>query len=439
MQVQWYRDSTELENQTYNVDSAIYFCDTQVEAYNKIVITIGNMNKPNRFLKIFNIADGVTRQFYNDELENVEIIEAITNNNQALNINEADLVILPKNTTGVQFQRTLPFSIYRNDVLFGRFFIDTSTSNSYKTLYSLAVKDYINTLDKQTFLGGKYTGKTVSSLVAEILGDIPYQLDATLGNYTVTGYLPILSKREALRQLAFCLNAYIDTSRQDKVVIKPFSNARNRFVDLGEILDIETTQQNIVTKIQVEFENIDNKPQDAEELYNQTLDGTEMIVFDSPKYNLSITGGTIVSSNINYAIIEGAGSNVTLTGKTYETYSKLYEKTNEYTVSTDIDNIQQYHTTLKCNQINILDKLKFVEYTVKSHYKMDNTKVGDLVVIDGMTCRVSQLNYDLKQTEIYAEAQMEKYYYDATELYLTSEAGDDLITENNIILEAEGQ
>ena len=65
-------------------------------------------------MKIFNIADGITRQFYNEELENVEIIEQITNNNGALNINEASLKILPSDNRGILFQRTLPFSIYMN-------------------------------------------------------------------------------------------------------------------------------------------------------------------------------------------------------------------------------------------------------------------------------------------------------------------------------------
>ena len=396
------------------------------------------MTRANRFLKIFNIYDGITRQFYNEELQNVEIIEAITNNNQALNINESNLNIIPTNKTGVLFQRTLPFSLYRNDELYGRFFIDSSTSNSNETVYDLKVKDYINTLDSQSFLGGLYTNKSVSELVSEILGDIPYQLDTTLGNYTISGYLPVLTKRETLRQLAFSLNAYIDTSRQDKVVIKPFSNARSRFVDKSEIISVETTQKSIITKIQLETQSLTTKNASPDEIYNGTLNGTEAILFDSPMFNLSITGGTIESSNINYAIIKGTGGTVVLTGKTYQIYKKLQEKDNEYTVSTDIENVKKYTTTLTCNNINIMDYLKFVEYTIKCKFKMDTVKVGDLVAINKKTCRVSQLSYDLSQTVIYAQADMEKYYYDSSELYLTTEDGTDLTTENEVILEAEG-
>ena len=437
MKVQWYRSTTLVEEQTYNVDSALYFCDTQVASFNRVVITIGNMTKPNRFLKIFNIADGITRQFYNDELENVEIIEEITNNNQAININEADLTILPQNNTGVQFQRTLPFSLYRNDELYGRFFIDKSTSNSDKTLYKIDVKDYIKTLDEQTYLGGIYSTKQVSSLIADILGSIPYSLDSSFNNVYVSGYLPILTKREALRQVAFIINAYVDTSRADVINIKPFSNAITRALSKGEVMYNNTTQSNIVTKMELETTLLTQQNAEADEIFNEVLIGTQTIIFDSPKFNLSITGGTIDSSNCNYAIISSTGNNVVLTGKTYEQYTKIKTKTNDRAVSTDIENIQKYETTLTCNTFDILDKLKFTEYTVQSKFKMDNTKVGDLVNIDHMTCRVSQLSYDLKQTNIYADAQLERFYIEVGDLDIITEAGVDLTTENNIVLEAE--
>lgn len=407
MQVQWYRDSTLLENQTYNVDSANYFCDTQVSSYNKIVITIGNMTKANRHLKIYNIADGVTRQFYNDELQNVEIIEQITNNNRALNINEADLTILPLTTTGVLFQRTLPFSIYRNDVLLGQFFISSSKSNTNKTIYSLEVSDYMNLLEGQTYLGGTYSNTSASTLIADILTGIPYTLDATLGTKTITGYLPILNKREALREVAFCINALVDTSRSDKIVIKPFPTT-TRTIPPSEIVSIETTQTNITTEIDLRTTVLTTQNASSDDIFSGTISGTQMIVFDSPKYDLQITGGTITDSNINYAIISGSGA-VTLSGKTYELATTLEKKTNPYVVSTDIEKIETYDTTLTCGT-PILDNLKFVQYNIKSKFMMRATTVGSPVIIDGKTCRVMKLNYNCGQTAIWCDAELEAYY-----------------------------
>lgn len=411
MNVKWYRDDTLLVNQTYTVDSASYFCNTPVQAYNKIVLTFTNMNKPDRFLKIYNISDGISRQFYNDELENCEIIEQITNNNTALNINEASLRLLPQNTAGVLFQRTLPFTIYRNDVLLGRFFINTSTSNTSKTLYSIKVNDYISMLEGQTYLGGMYDNATVSSVIAEILGDIPYTLDNTLGAKTISGYLPILNKREALRQIALCVNALVDTSRSDNIIVKPLPTSVARTIPQSEIYEINTTEENITTRIELNTTTLVTKKRtEADDIFQGKINGlTRPITFDSPKFDLAITGGTIVTSNLNYAIITGTATTTTLTGKSYQEAVETTIKDNPYVVSTDIEKLESYESTLTC-ATPVINNLNFVQYKIKSRFLMRDTKVGDLVNLNGMTCRVMSLSYDCRQTAIVCNAELEAYY-----------------------------
>jgi len=412
MNVKWYRGDTLISDQDFTVDSSNYFCDAQIQAYNKVVITIGNMTRPNRFLKIFNISDGLTRQFYNDELENVEIIEQITNNLQALNINESSLVVLPLSNAGVMFQRTLPFSIYRNNVLYGQFYIDTSTSNTRKTIYKLKVSDAIKTLESQAYMGGIYSDITMADLVAEIMGDIPYTLDPVAGAYTISGYLPILDKREALRQVAFCTNCYVNTSRSDRVEIKPLPTTVSRTILPSETLTIDTTQTNIVTKIELSTTTLVTKKRtETDDIFEGKIrNRTTTILFDTPMFGLTITGGTILESNCNYAIIRGDSTTTTLQGKEYQMAEMTESKLNEYAVSTDIEKIESYSTTLTCNEINIIDTLQFVEFQIKSKFKMSTTKVGDLVNLDGDICRVLTLDYDLRQTEIYADAELEAYY-----------------------------
>lgn len=378
-------------------------------AFNKVVITISNWNKKGRFAKIFNIADGITRQFYNDELQNCEIIEQITNNNQALNINEANLVILPANNVGVMFQRTLPFSIYRNDTLYGKFFINTSTSNTNKTLYQVKVSDYMNVLESQTYLGGLYNNETVSNIVADILGDIPYTISAGIGALTISGYLPIMNKRDALREVAFCTNALVSTARNDEIKIIGLPTTSSRTIGKDEIVSIETTQPNITTEIDLETTKLTTKNASTDNIFNETLNGTTSIIFDSPKFDLAITGGTIVSSNINYAIITGTGSTVTLTGKSYEETTVTTSKTNAYVVTTDIAKVETYETTLTCNN-SLLDNLNFIQYKIKSRFVMGSTKVGDIVTLNGQKARVTSLDYDISQTNIYCDAELEAYY-----------------------------
>ena len=57
-----------------------------------------------------------------------------------------------------------------------------------------------------------------------------------------------------------------------------------------------------------------------------------------------------------------------------------------------------------------MDKLEFVDLKIKSKFKMGDIKVGDEVYLNGQKCRVMTLSYDLGQTEIYADAELEAYY-----------------------------
>lgn len=406
--VKWYRDSTLLYNVDFTVDSANYFCDQQVEAYNKVVITIVKMTKTNRFLKIFNIADGIIREFGNSELKNVEIIEQIAT--EELPINEATLDIIPFNNTGVMFQRTLPMEIYRDDVLYGKFFINSSTSNYDKTAYKVKIDDYINVLDGQKYVGGLYADITVSDLIAEIMGDIPYEIETnTIGDLTITGYLPIMTRREALQQVAFITNALVDCSRNDKVYISSLPTTSSQTITKDKILSIETTQENIVTQMVLQTTLLATKGASADNLFSAKLNGTTTVIFDQPTFNLSITNGTIVESNINYAVISGTGQTVTLTGKTYQQSVKQDSKSNSHVVTTDIEKTETYQTTLTCSS-PILDQLQFVESKIKAKFKMGTVKVGDMITLNGTTCRVKTLDYEIDQTNIYCSAELEAYY-----------------------------
>lgn len=409
MNVKWYRGTTLLEDQTYNVDNANYFCDTPVSTYNKVVITIGNMTRANRFLKIFNISDGLVREFYNEEIENLNIIEQITNNNKTLSINEASVRLLPLSTRGVQFQRTLPFYVYRNEALLGRFYIKTSTSNTNKTLFDIKLNDFISILDGQTYYGGLYSATPVSTIIAEIMGDIPYTLNSTIGATTITGYLPIMSKRDALQKIAFCVNALIDTSRQDDIKILQMPTTSNRTITPGEIISIKTTEGQIVTEYQIEYETL-TATNEEQELFNETLNGTRFVTFSQPMHDLTITGGAIVSSNINCATISGTGSNVTLTGKSYDENYVTYTKSNSFTISTDIPKVEKYTTTIVSNITTMLNNLNFVHYNISLIFIMYTTKVGDIVLLNGQKCRVLELNYDCRQSTIYCNAKLEAYY-----------------------------
>lgn len=411
MNIKWYRGSQLLVSQDFNVTSSEYFADRPVTAYNKIVVTISNMTKPDRFLKIFSIYDGIVRDFYNEEIENLEIIEDLNVFSEEIAVNEADTTLIPNNTAGVFFQKTLPFKIYRNDTLYGSFFINSSTSNTYKTKYQIKTSDYINVLDSQSYLGGICTDITASTLIADVMGDIPYKLDSQLQNKVINGYLPICNKRDALAQIAFSIGAMVDTSRSEFIEIKKLPTTVSRTIPESEIISINTTQENITTQNVLNVLNYYQKRYaQEEELFNGRLRGTQTITFDEPKYNLVASSCTIEASGDNWCIISGNSSSASLTGKNYEKSIKTYSKQNSAVVTTDTEKTESYDTTLECDNDELVDSLPFIEYKIKSRFLMRDTRVGDLVLLNGMKARVKTLNYDLSQKDIYCDAELEAYY-----------------------------
>lgn len=405
--VKWYRDNTLLSDKDFIVDSSMYFCSNEVIAFNKVIITMTLMSTPNRFLKIFNISDGITRTFYKDELENVDIIEEVSIKNTNLSINNTAITILNKNDIGILFQRTLPFKVYRNDTLFGCFFIDSSSSNTTRTVYNISANDYIGLLEYQIHLGGMYSNIAVSNLISDILGDLPYELDSSIGSKTITGYLPVQTKREALRQIIFSVGGIIDTSRKDNIVIKPLSSQIISTLSEDKIINIKRTELPITTSIELNT-HVYKKNTEESELYNGTLNGTTYLTFGSPMHGLTITGGTILDSGVNYATIKGTGT-VVLKGQGYDDIIENISKINPNFATTDLQKVETHETTLHWNASELLNTLNFVKSNMDVNFNMTTEKVGDLINVNGTICRIVSLTYNAEQNNIYATSKMEVY------------------------------
>lgn len=351
MTVKWYRGTTQLESRTYTVNSSIFFADANVTAYNKVVITFTNMTRLSRFLKIYSISDGIAREFYNEEIIDVDIIESTNINCEELPISEATVTLMPISTLGVIFQRTLPMEIYRKIEgeyqLFAKFYITSYTVDNKKKIYKIKLGDAISILENQTYLGG-IIDTTPTELLNDLLGDFTYTYN---GNNTahIQGYLPIMNKREALRQICQVLGVQVRTARTlygEDISLIDKLNMNTIIINNSRIYNYTVAEDNIVTDIELRYNYLSQNTMGNQNLFNEALDGTTTVYFGSPTYNLSISGGTIVESNCNYAIISGTGGTVNLTGRQYQQAERVYVKENPLAVSTDIKKTLSINTTL---------------------------------------------------------------------------------------------
>lgn len=106
-------------------------------------------------------------------------------------------------------------------VYLGQFYLE-DWSNRSENVKEFVCVDILGILDKYTYLGGIWlTAITVGELVADVLESIGvgYDIDPDLAAVELTGWLPIMTAREALQQIAFAAGAYVLSARNDSIVM----------------------------------------------------------------------------------------------------------------------------------------------------------------------------------------------------------------------------
>ena len=243
-------------------------------------------------------------------------------------------------------------------------------------------------LDKASFKGGIYNGVTAQSLIDSIFEgeDIEYFVDETVAGKTLSGYLPVCTKREALAQVAFAIGAEVNTAYDMRLYIYPRKTEQSgEFTTSTTMSGLSIDHSEYVTGIRLYVH--DYVPiEDSEELYNETLSGTVEVEFSEPHHDLQITGGTITAQGSNYAEITGTGGNVTLTGKKYDHRENVILKENQnISRNKNIYEVKDATLVTASNAQEVLDRV--YEYyqnneSVSCRVLMDEEQLGDVVEVD---------------------------------------------------------
>lgn len=269
---------------------------------------------------------------------------------------------------------------YSNDSLVGRYYFDSykQTGKNKYTLYGVSV---IGLLANQKHYGGMYLETPLSTVVADILSGYQYTIDASIANNTITGYLPIASKRDNLQQVLFAVGATISNNAQGVLQIQPMSNVV--VSTLGEsrcFLDGSVNLDDPVTGLHLTEHNY-FKSQEVDTLYDDGIYGTETIEFSEPYHSLSISGATIVSSGVNFAVISGQGSAV-LTGKKYTHVTRMVEASGS--ANGNIKNVDNAYLANPSVAQSLADRVfSYLKnnVTIKQDIMFEQERAGDIVRI----------------------------------------------------------
>ena len=221
-------------------------------------------------------------------------------------------------------------------------------------------------MDSMPFYGGMYYDKNVVELLNDIFEwqeetqttKIPYKLDEIFADTTVTGYIPFTTRREALMQVAFAIQAVVDTSNVDYVNVYKLT-ADDEFaqepIPLNRIMQGQNfADEETVTGVEIAVHTY--KPiSESVDVYNAQESGIGeniFVKFSEPLHDLTISNGTITKSDTNYAIID-AQENCVLNGQQYEHTSTVKRKNNPVVLASELEKVVAIENATLVSTLNI--------------------------------------------------------------------------------------
>lgn len=387
--IKWLRITDEgittIDEKEFTPTSAFYFCRNQVENYNKVVITFYSLNMPKNRLKLRVIDYGYGTFFYGDELRGVKLIQEIDPISTQISINTADFTLDSKTDMEYSFQAKQPLSVYFNGELKATTFVKKSTRKA-KRLWSIQSEDYIGLMDSIPYYGGIYTNKNAVELLTDIftVAKVPYSIDDVFTDKTVTGYIPFTTCRDALMQVAFAIQAVVDTSNSEVVKVFALEEDIKQTIPLNRIMQGQNfADDETVTGVEVTVHDY-VETTELLEVYHAKEDGygeNILVKFSEPLYDIEIARGEILepidtTKGTNYAIINASATCI-LRGKKYEHTTQTRRKNNPVVLASEVDKIVAVDKATLVSQHNIDNVLE------KCYNWLIKTNQTNLKIVEG--------------------------------------------------------
>lgn len=232
-----------------------------------------------------------------------------------------------------------PVTYYHDDALIGQFFL-SSVKRVGKFTYDLDCVSAVGLLDNSTHYGGLYTGQTLQTILADIVGGLmEYTVDAALKTIPVYGWLPVATRRDNLHQLLFATGVSLRKDATGKVWITTLSEAEKAALDNARVFDggsidyhtpatsVEISEHAYIAFSGDERVTLYEGEVAAEPLVTpkgSTVSGS-LILFDGPMHNIRVDNGSILESGVNYAVL-GPSSDCKLTGQAYTHTTRIISR-----------------------------------------------------------------------------------------------------------------
>ena len=336
----WYNSgNTLIDSYTYtNSDLTLdtFSIEHGVTNYQKLVIEFVR-TIPYHYIKVQDILFG-NEYIWDDEIIDLSVEESLDEKMQRLvskqttiklgNIDNTYNKYNPNNKLQyfqegqvIQVFNTAELSTGLEQVPLGQFYL---TSWGSPTEYTVEFKgnDLLYKLNDLYYYSKMYTNATVKTIVDDLLSSyassIQYNVANNIKNVQLTGFIPIISYREALQHIAFSAGGVCYVDRNGVLQIKRIDTTVGTvdtidFTKKAQSLDQQAEKYNSVTVTCYSY-NVG----ETTELFKGAVTGDQILTFSNPASNISVSGTyTSYTAYANCIKIVGASGTITITGKPY--------------------------------------------------------------------------------------------------------------------------
>ena len=318
----WYRSGALLTEKAFSPDRSIYFCQTTVEQFDKVEITLRKTALPACYAKLSQVIIGVTRVFDMSQIRSARVVAQTDLLAQELPASVLEWVLDSSEDVEYIFQERQPFEVRCTG--FGQQEESSSTVGVYylsdsrrtaKRIYSLNCEDAIGVLERDSFSGGVYNGYSARQLISDIVDgqfEVVYDPSSGIGDESLTGILMPSTRREALQQVLFAFGVCAATDGGETIRIflpggTPESIGAGRTYT-GASVDTSA----VITAVRVTAHTYTKSSDGSIEIGGERYRDTETVytvenpdVTSNTKTNVvEITGATLVSAANGQAVAQ---------------------------------------------------------------------------------------------------------------------------------------
>ena len=397
--VEYYKNNIKMSQKTIDeIDNSKIFFNMRALAIDKVKVVFEESWTPYQYANLQEFLLGSVIEWTSNDIVNSNLQEetdiiskVIPNDTLSLTIYSKDEdfnVINPRNAYSYLLPNqklTVTEIVYTLDditgeildtqeISMGQFYLDTwesinSTQVKFNLVSPLAQLDKTQFKNSNMYDGTANSSNSAYTVLQNIFSDIgwtDYDIDNSLQNIYLKGYIPVCTHKQAIQQVAFVCSCIVYDSRSNAIEIKPFDISTSQNIASNNIFDpIKVQRKESVTGLTINVHNFELK-NTSEEVFKGNLSvGTHEIVFSSPCTNIAVSSGsaTITLRNINFAILNVTQSGeIVLNGNKYEdkNYKYIKEVTDDTTVKKNTLDIGKA-TLINSNNVEELAE-KWINY-----------------------------------------------------------------------------